>query len=89
MDWLICWNDWVILTNPTIYEDIQGDLKKWWDKTTSELINLLGHRTGQMHQALSSNNELSAFIRIHGDYHLGKILFTGEDFIIVDFEGEL
>lgn len=27
-------------------------------------------------------------IRIHGDYHLGQILFTGKDFIITDFEGE-
>ncbi|MFP4634463.1 MAG: putative maltokinase, partial [Nitriliruptoraceae bacterium] len=39
-------------------------------------------------RSLSSDPIDATRIRTHGDYHLGQVLFTGRDFIIIDFEGE-
>ncbi|MDD5627780.1 MAG: maltose alpha-D-glucosyltransferase [Elusimicrobia bacterium] len=45
-------------------------------------------RIARIFRALAGQRLTGARLRIHGDYHLGQVLFTGKDFVIIDFEGE-
>ncbi len=44
---------------------------------------ILDYLQSLLHQRITAQR-----IRCHGDYHLGQVLFTGNDFLIIDFEGE-
>jgi maltose alpha-D-glucosyltransferase/alpha-amylase len=41
-----------------------------------------------MFQEVRREKITASRIRCHGDYHLGQVLYTGRDFVIIDFEGE-
>jgi maltose alpha-D-glucosyltransferase/alpha-amylase len=39
-------------------------------------------------QFLRDQRITASRIRIHGNYHLNEVLYTGKDFVIIDFEGD-
>jgi maltose alpha-D-glucosyltransferase/alpha-amylase len=51
------------------------------------VVDLEGELLGRL-RALLQRPITASRIRTHGDYHLGQVLWTGGDFVIIDFEGE-
>ncbi len=53
-------------------------------------VFVIEHETDLMNRFKNLlESKISAMrIRCHGDYHLGQVLCTGDDFSIIDFEGE-
>jgi maltose alpha-D-glucosyltransferase/alpha-amylase len=60
-------------------KDVQGDARR--------VLDLEGDIRKRFRQI--RDRKISGMrIRCHGDYHLGQLLYTGKDFVIIDFEGE-
>ncbi len=69
---------------------LRSQIDRLQDTEREWAIELLGREPELQYlfRPILSANLDAERIRIHGDYHLGQVLFTGDDFVIIDFEGE-
>ncbi len=73
------------------FSDLRANRRRIPENSTELLNSILDNEGGilnKLKNILASEKIASMKTRIHGDYHLGQVLFTGKDFIIIDFEGE-
>jgi maltose alpha-D-glucosyltransferase/alpha-amylase len=73
-----------------VFELLQGRLSRVPKQVKSEAKKVLGldKEIRKRFQETLGRKIATMRIRCHGDLHLGQVLFTGTDFMIIDFEGE-
>ncbi|HKV89358.1 MAG TPA: maltose alpha-D-glucosyltransferase [Candidatus Dormibacteraeota bacterium] len=85
----------------SIYQSLSGLSMRSTDLLRTQLSRLpadardeakqvleLEPRIAYSFKAFLAHRTTTTRIRVHGDYHLGQVLYTGHDFVIIDFEGE-
>jgi maltose alpha-D-glucosyltransferase/alpha-amylase len=85
----------------SVYQNMRASLRRGFALLKQKLSTLPESFRDEAEKVLAAEREILAIeqetlvrhataskIRIHGDYHLGQLLNTGKDFVILDFEGE-
>jgi maltose alpha-D-glucosyltransferase/alpha-amylase len=85
----------------SVYQTMRASLRRGFALLQQKLSTLPSSFRAEAEKVLAAEPQILALeqetlvrhatahkIRIHGDYHLGQLLNTGKDFVILDFEGE-
>jgi maltose alpha-D-glucosyltransferase/alpha-amylase len=89
------------MTQRSVYQNMRTSLRRVFTSLQKKLSDVPVKFRNEAREVLAAEKEIlarekrlldrrtnAAKIRIHGDYHLGQLLYTGKDFVILDFEGE-
>src|SRR5436190_14450455 len=85
----------------SVYQSMRTSLRRAFTSLEKKLSDVPAKLRSEAREVLAAEKEIlarekrlldrrtnAAKIRIHGDYHLGQLVYTGKDFVILDFEGE-
>jgi maltose alpha-D-glucosyltransferase/alpha-amylase len=84
----------------SLYQSMRATARRMTDLVRKKLPTVSDRHRLEVEDLLSMEGEIldrmelvlgqaqMTRIRIHGDFHLGQVLHTGKDFVIIDFEGE-